>query len=163
MSSFLLQENGFFLLMENSGNIILEGATSLKAVVSGPVDVLLEQQDDGTFDISLDADGDIAKTVSLDTAIVLSLLTDKRASASEVAQPEKRRGWWGNLLGQVPGFEMGSKLWLLEQARLNQEAANKAMQHIQDCLQWLIDDGYVKKISVSAELVADGIRASVRF
>lgn len=163
MTSFLLQENGFFLLLESNGNIVLQTTGTLPKVVIGPVDIALTQQEDGSFDISVDENGDLAQTADIDTAIYMSLLTDKRAASSEVLLPQNRRGWWGNIFNTDPDYEIGSKMWLLEQSRGTQDTLNKAQQYVVDCLQWLITDKYVKGIAVNAELVANGIQVNVKF
>lgn len=163
MNSFLLQENSFFLLLESNGNIVLQTLGGPSKVVIGAVDIALARQDDGSYDISLDGNGDLAQTADIDTAIYMSLLTDKRAAASEVPLPQNRRGWWGNIFNTDPDYEIGSKLWLLEQSRGTQDTLNKAQQYVVDCLQWLITDKYVKGIAVNAELVANGIQVNVKF
>jgi len=163
MTSFLLQENSFFLLLESNGNIVLQTSGSLSKIVIGPVDIALARQDDGSYDISIDENGDLAQTADIDTAIYMSLLTDKRAASSEVTVPQNRRGWWGNVFNTDPDYEIGSKLWLLEQSRGTQDTLNKAQQYVVDCLQWLITDKYVKGIAVNAELVANGIQVNVKF
>ena len=42
-------------------------------------DILIEQQSDGTFDIEFE-NGDFKSTTGLDTAIIMSLFIDKRAT-----------------------------------------------------------------------------------
>jgi phage gp46-like protein len=58
---------------------------------------------------------------------------------------------------------VGSKLWLLDQSRKNQDALNKAQQWVTDCLQWIITDGHAKTITVIPEFIADGIQLKVQF
>lgn len=151
------------MLLESNGNIVLQTTGTLPKVVIGPVDIALTQQEDGSFDISVDENGDLAQTADIDTAIYMSLLTDKRAASSEVLLPQNRRGWWGNIFNTDPDYEIGSKMWLLEQSRGTQDTLNKAQQYVVDCLQWLITDKYVKGIEVNAELVANGIQVNVKF
>ena len=161
-TSFLLQENSFFLLLENSGQIIL--STGKSSIASSSIrDIQLTRQSDGIYDISLNDDGDIAQCTDLMTGILMSLLTDVRAAASEVPSPQLRRGWWGNLLNDDKDDEVGSKLWLLDQSRRTQDTLNKAENYITDSLKWLVTDGYVSKVSVSAEFADDGIKATVMF
>ena len=165
MTSFLLQENGFFLLLESNGNIILQTTPNLSPAktISNFVDVALTPQADGTYDFAIDTDGDFVKTQDIDTAIYMSLSTDKRAASSEVSLPQNQRGWWGNLLNADSDYEIGSKMWLLDQSRRTQDALNKGQQWVTDCLQWLITDGYVKKITVTPAYVADGMQLKVQF
>lgn len=90
-------------------------------------------------------------TQGFDQALLMSILCEKRASSSEVSAPEKRRGWWGNEVLGFGNYNIGSKLWLLFQARANQDTLNNAITYTRDGLQWLINDGYVIDINVSAE------------
>jgi phage gp46-like protein len=114
-------------------------------------DTLLIKQDNGTFDIEWE-NGQIKFTEGLDTAIDLSFYGEKRASESEVARPERRRGWVGNELFDVIGFrgyEVGNKLWLLSQARITQRNLNLGISYIKNGLNWLIEDKLAKNVNVS--------------
>lgn len=108
------------------------------------VDALLELTPAGYYDISF-SDGDIKKTKGLTTAIFLSIFTDARASASQIEQPERRRGWIGNIGNQV---EMGSTNWIYEQARLTNATTNGLIDSTRTALQWLIDFGYATSIDI---------------
>lgn len=112
------------------------------------IDLKLTKTSAGYYDISF-TDGDFTLTDSFETAILMSLLCEVRADASEVPAPEHRRGWWGNEVATVPNYQIGSKLWLLEQARNNQNTLNLAVNYVKNSLQWLEDDGYIKKIEVN--------------
>lgn len=103
----------------------------------------------GYYDISF-TDGDYTTTTFLDTAVYMSLYIDKRASSSEVPNPQLRRGWWGNKVSAYPNYDIGSKFWLLQQARLNQDTLNLLKTYSYDCLKWLIDDGKVDRIDTNA-------------
>ncbi len=105
----------------------------------------------GYYDISLDSDGDLSKVSGFDTNIIMSMFSERRASSSEVVDPLLRRGWWGNTLSDSPGFEDGSKLWLLEQARLTSGTISLAQQYTLDGLRWLKDDGYVYDVQVDVQ------------
>ncbi len=48
------------------------------------------------WDIGVDLDGDFLTEDAFDTSIIVSLQTDARADASEVFEPERRRGWPGS-------------------------------------------------------------------
>lgn len=103
-----------------------------------------------TYDISIGADGDIVTADQLDTALLMSLFCERRASASEVAPPEQRRGWIGN---EGTSFEIGSKLWLYEQARLTKTTLNGITTEAASALQWLVDDGIAVKVDTSVSLI----------
>jgi len=109
-------------------------------------DIAFTKTEQGYWDLTLDDDGDFTKLNSFDTAILLSLFgSDKRASADEQVDPALRRGWIGDQYADVP---MGSKLWLLSQARLFTQTENRARDYCRDCLQWLVDYSYAYSIEV---------------
>lgn len=112
-------------------------------------DVDLLRLDDGLYDIQIDADGDIKTKDSFDADIITSLFSDKRADSSEVTIPFHRRGWIGNELND-DGFELGSKLWLFQQERLTQTTLNALATEAQNCLQWLVRDGFAKSVTAVA-------------
>ena len=115
------------------------------------IDVKFIQTGD-TWDIAIGADGDLETTSGFDTSLLFSLFIDGRATESEVFEPENRRGYLGDQL--FFDFTHGSKLWLLDQARNNLNTLNSAVNFTENALEWLIDDGFLKKINV------DGIQTS---
>lgn len=104
-------------------------------------------------------DHDLATDEGLETAILISLFTDRRAGAGDVLPDgeEDRRGWWGDAFG-VPGDLIGSRLWLLD--RSTQSAANLATaeEYAREALQWLIDDKVAEAVKVTASYPARGWR-----
>ena len=118
-------------------------------------DLLLTLDDENIYDIEFDNDGDFLLTSGLETAILMSLLCEKRADASEITDPKWRRGDWSNELNDVEDYEIGSKIWLLGSGRNTQETLNNGIEAIQDGLQWLIDDNIIKAVTVTGTV---GIR-----
>lgn len=116
------------------------------------IDVKLRLSDivDTAYDIQIGTDGDVVTEDSFDTAIVVSLFTDARALPSQVALPERRRGWIGN--ERTPGKQMGGILWLFEQQRLNRKTANEIEDAAQQALQWMIDEQYAIAVSAVASI-----------
>lgn len=104
--------------------------------------------------------GDLATDHDLKTAIVLSLFTDQRAQDDDLLPDplQGKRGWWGDALG-VSGVnrKIGSRLWLLAREKQVQEVVNRAQEYAQQALQWLVDDGVVLSLAVSAAIVAPGM------
>ena len=124
------------------------------------IDIRLTRDQRGLFDMTIGADGDFTQTPGMDTSLVMSLGVDARADGSEVAAPERRRGWWGNEL-DATGFEIGSKLWLLDQARKTQTTANRGRDYAKKALEWLVTDGYADDVVVSPSFISDGIALSI--
>lgn len=123
-------------------------------------DIQLQNNGD-YYDLAIGSDGDFVKTNSFDTALLLSIFCERRASETEVPEPSRRRGWIGNFNNPV---EYGSKLWLLYQARLTNSTVNRARDYLQQCLQWLVDFGYLRSVVVTTERNDDltGVIAQIR-
>lgn len=95
---------------------------------------------DADFDMQIGADGDILTKDFFDTALLMSLFCERRADPSEVPESHRRRGWIGN--ESTPDFEIGSKLWLYEQARATRTVLRGIETVVLNGLQWFIDDEY---------------------
>ncbi|MEG2431195.1 MAG: phage GP46 family protein [Acinetobacter sp.] len=94
--------------------------------------------------------GDLASGDDLDTAVYISLFSDRLARADDDFDGTDRRGWWGDT-GQ--DYVIGSRLWLLYRRELSREIAGKAEDYAQEALQWLLDDSIVAQISVSTRII----------
>lgn len=114
-------------------------------MASRGIDAVLQELDGGLFDLKIGFDGDIETDDFFDTAIQVSLFSDKRANESEVLESRKRRGWIGNEV-RDDGFEVGSKLWLFEQSRLTRTVMNQVEDAARESLQWLVDDDFAVAI-----------------
>lgn len=114
------------------------------------IDIALERSEEGYYDFSF-VNGDFKKTQGFDTAIQITLMCERRADESEMPAPETQRGWWGNLILPYDNFEIGSKLWLLSQARANQETLNNSITFAETAFQWFIDDDYLDKVNITSE------------
>jgi phage gp46-like protein len=111
------------------------------------------------IDLSYDNDEQLADLVvdgtllgtdeGLEPAVIISLFTDRRATEQELANPEERRGWWGDTYPDVEGDQIGSKLWLLARAKTTTRTLRLAEVYTKEALQWLLDDGVA--IDVTAE------------
>lgn len=95
------------------------------------------------YDISFDTNGDILTDDFFDTSLLYSLLGERRADASEMTEPQLRRGWIGN---EGKSFENGSKLWLFSQARITRTNLNRIEDEARKSLKWLVDDGFVVSV-----------------
>ena len=121
-------------------------------------DVLLRIQDDGTYDLEIDG-ADFAAAEGFETAIPLSLFADARAPASRVPEAQRRRGWVGNIATADTGRQLGSILWLLDQARLTQDTVNDARSFARDALRWAQEDGVV--LNGQVDVLRLGVRGTV--
>lgn len=117
-----------------------------------PTDVVLNT-DAGYFDISWTDSGDIDMASTLDTAILMSILEERRATVFEIPEASLRRGWIGNESATV---EQGSKTWLFEQERLTNTMLAELGTVIRNALQWLIDDGVATSVEVAQPSLVRG-------
>lgn len=118
---------------------------------------LLITSNNRIMDISIAENGDIATTDGFDTAILMSIFVDARADISEVPIPENRRGWWGDLVSDIPDESTGSKIWLYYQARLTTIIANKLEDELYNCLLWFVKDNYLESITTSVSIIDDAV------
>ncbi|MCW5666468.1 MAG: phage GP46 family protein [Piscinibacter sp.] len=99
----------------------------------------------------------------LETAVVLSLFTDRRANDDDAlpdsaGQAEReRRGWWGDSYAEVTGDRIGSRLWLLSREKQLASVLERARQYADEALRWLVEDGVAREVTVSAEVVRSGV------
>lgn len=95
---------------------------------------------------------DLVRDPGLETAVMVSLFTDKRADPSIDTLPDNTqdfRGYWGDSFNEE---SLGSKLWLLYRSKTTPDINEKVNQRAKESLQWLINDGAVKEISVSSSI-----------
>lgn len=105
---------------------------------------------DGKFTLGLE-NGDLVKDDGLETAVIISLFTDKRAKDDELpAGEETKRGWWADMFPEVDQDQIGSKLWLLQRSKRVNETLRKFEDYTREALNWLIEDGVAGSIEVSA-------------
>lgn len=122
------------------------------------IDVILNREpavDEHLYDLVLDDLGDLASEDQLDTAIIVSLFSDRRAEPYEVPDPKARRGWVGDL--ENPGDPIGSKLWLLEQSRLTATTAGAASDYAEQALEWMVRDSIATSVNARAAVSVSGL------
>lgn len=94
----------------------------------------------------------------LETAVVLSLFTDRQADAGDTSvQPTARRGWWGDAYPDVQGDRIGSRLWQLAREKQTPAVLARAELYATEALQWLVDDGVASGVAVVGEWVRTGV------
>lgn len=94
----------------------------------------------------------------LETAIVLSLFTDRLAADGDTSvAPTARRGWWGDAYAEVDGDRIGSRLWQLAREKQTPAVLARAELYCREALQWLVDDGVANGVTVQAEWARMGV------
>ena len=95
------------------------------------------------------AGDDLAADGGLRTAVLLSLLTDRRVAAGELPAGETdRRGWWGDSLA-ADGDVIGSRLWLLAREAARPDVERRAEEYAREALAWLVEDGAARRVDVA--------------
>jgi phage gp46-like protein len=121
---------------------------------------------EGEFDYQTSDDGSrLVTDDGLETAVTISLFTDCAATADELIEygfaADQNRGWWGDDYPDVEGDVMGSRLWLLERSKRNEETLAAAIEYAQAALAWLIDDGVAKTVTATAAWSHHILRLSI--
>ena len=98
---------------------------------------------------------DLEYDEGLETAVIISLFTDRRANFDDILPDSSNRdfrGWWGDLASPlIEGDQIGSRLWLLEREKTLKTVLVRAKQYAEEALQWMIEDRIATKIEVDVE------------
>jgi len=115
----------------------------------------------GDFGGDIELQGmDLLADDGLETAVIISLFTDRRASSDQLPPEqagEDLRGYWGDVVPAVEGDHTGSLLWLLQREKQTSQTRSRAEQYCRDALRWMIDDRVSNRIEVSASYVTRGV------
>ncbi len=107
---------------------------------------------DSGFDL-VNEDGRLQTEDGLQTAVILSLFTDARASADELAAAglaaSQNRGSWQDDYPETEGDVFGSLLWLLARAKRTDETLARAKGYAERALSWLVADDVAQRVTVS--------------
>lgn len=85
---------------------------------------------------------------ALRRAVVISLLTWRRAEPSDPVDDSNLQGWWADSYPEQPNDRIGSRLWLLRRRSITAQTLRDAQRYCEEALQWLIDDGLVTAVQV---------------
>ncbi|ORJ23965.1 phage GP46 family protein (plasmid) [Rouxiella badensis] len=94
--------------------------------------------------------GDLLSGLDLQTAIYISLFSDRKARDDDNYDGTDRKGWWGDTDSD---YEIGSRLWLLRRQKLSVNVAQQAVTYAKEALQWLLDDNVVASITVTPQII----------
>ena len=83
-------------------------------------------------------------------AAVISLLTWRRADAGDVLDDDQRYGWWGDSFPTLADDRIGSRLWQLRRRSLTADTERDAIAFAREALAWMLDDGRVSAVTVTA-------------
>ena len=110
-------------------------------------------------------DSDLASDTGLETAVLLSLFTDRRCFDDDIppsGDPSDRRGWWADQFLEVEADKYGSRLWLLARSKRNNETVRRAEEYVREALAWMVEDRVVSSIDVAVETADRDLLIEVR-
>jgi len=114
------------------------------------IDLKFKQDSNGDWDIDF-ANGDFELTDGLDSAVYMSVFCEKRASSSQVSEPNLRRGHFTNEFSKIEGYQVGSLFWLYSQQAKNTDSNLRLLEGaVSDGLAWMIEDNIFSKVKVKA-------------
>lgn len=99
---------------------------------------------------------DLARDDGLETAVIISLFTDRRATPEQLpagTSADDLRGYWGDV---GSNDQTGSHLWLLSREKQTPQTLARAQQYCREALAWLIEDRIAIRVEVGAAYVATG-------
>ncbi len=108
-------------------------------------------------------DGDIEFGDELESALLVSILTDARCTSEELERASlvvsyapnnvtTLRGWWGDTYSDTP---LGSKIWLNARQKSTDQVLADQQSFIEESLSFLIQDGIVNTIQVNTYWTED--------
>lgn len=118
---------------------------------------ILYDKKNSIFDLVL-LDGDLALDQGLESSLLVSLFSDSLIDQDELPfQETKLRGWWADGVDETLNDSTGSKLWLLDRAKQNDENLTLAQTFAEQATQWLLDDVISSEIEVSTSYLESGV------
>jgi len=103
----------------------------------------------------LDARGSLADGADLETAVLLSLFTDRTAlPGDDIPDKGTIRGWWADTFRTYP---LGSRLWLLWREKQTETTRRRAEEYAREALQWLVQAGVARSATTAAAWIARGL------
>jgi phage gp46-like protein len=102
---------------------------------------------------------DLQRDDGLETAVIISLFTDRRASAEQIPPEypqDDLRGYWGDITNASASDQTGSLLWLLAREKELPQTLSRAEQYCREALAWMIDDLVSTRVEVTASYYSRG-------
>ena len=102
---------------------------------------------------------DLERDDGLETAVIISLFTDRRASNEQIPvelPQDDLRGYWGDISNATPSDQTGSLLWLLAREKQLPQVLSRAQQYCREALDWMVEDLVATSVEVTAQFVAQG-------
>lgn len=104
----------------------------------------------GEADLVLDSDGALQNGAELETAVLISLHTDRRVSEDTIPEGRSLGGWWGEAFPAVEDDREGSELWAILVQTNGADAPARARAAAEEALAWLLEVGAADEVLVTA-------------
>lgn len=116
----------------------------------------------GCADLDVVAD-DLLSDAGLETAILLSLFTDRRAAVEDKLPGDgtDRRGWWADEFALADGDLIGSRLWQLDRSTRREDVLRDAEAFDREALAWLIEDRVTDRVDVTVTAISNGLSHAI--
>lgn len=101
--------------------------------------------------------GDVATCHDLETAILVSLFTWRRAEEGDILPHplSSKMGWWGDRVNPpYTDDAIGSKLWLIAREKIIPKTLQRAKIYTEEALAWMLEDNIAQSIKVEVSRVA---------
>ena len=107
------------------------------------------------------AGDDLASGHDLETAVAISLFSDRHASPDYVFVDgtQNPRGWWADADN---GYQIGSRIWQYSRATRTTATRLALIDACREALAWMIEEGVASAVAVDAYYVGDsGVQLTV--
>ena len=100
----------------------------------------------------------LMEDVGLETAVMLSLFSDRRARPDDVLPSgDDRRGWWADAYAEEKNDFFGSRTWLVDREKQMVSVLRRVEEYAFEGLKWMVEDRVVKSVACLAEVIRDGV------
>ena len=121
------------------------------------MDVKLAVREDNQIDIGF-TETDLETDAGLETATLISLYSDGRATPEEVDELENElKGYWGDMFPDIPGDQHGSLLWTTHRYKQTNQNRLDIQSKTESCLEWMKEDGIAESVIVNTSIIENGV------
>ena len=102
------------------------------------------------FDIKVE-NGDLVADKGLETAVAISLFSERRVSDEDLPDLESnKRGWWGDIFPEQDQDQIGSRLWTIDRSKVLTETLRRSEELCKESLTWMQEDGIADEIKIES-------------